>query len=409
MGTEAGCKGGRNDHFTRSCGAKGAGHQGRGRGRGGPSKLQTQKMRDWHAEPPHADFVDDDNKQSRGRGRSLVTPAWKAPTGLSDVVDNPSVKLPTKTQQFQSNSPQRDGAEASGKGPPDPRQNYRREWLNTLSCAFSPIEVEVLRNFGGFGSGEWLTCQAGELMSLIYARDGFAYAMAYSQPDCRVGWLPVSHLSLVRSDAHYEFIVKLGIPTVAASTKLGLVWAKSTGQLPGLVVMDVVPGTPLDQWNRRCRDTFPRDQVLAGDYITWVDGVSETENMSAYLNDYLLDLKRRADDGMAPVRLKMRVLRASALMARLATGSSSLADVLAAREQLGHPAESSPTEATEVSEPHVADEDPWTSRDPWSCQQAPNTSQEFKASVDLTFSQPCQSQGQSIGKTDFRISASLWQ
>lgn len=402
-GAVAGCKGGKNG--ARPCGAKGSGSQGRGRGRGQPI-LQNQKVRDWHVdlapESSRPDIVDEDMKPSKGRGRSMVTPAWKASTGVGDNMSGDAlVKPPPNLQHVPSNPFQCDGAETLSRRPESPHDGHKREWVTKLSNASAGLEVEVLHNFGGLGPGDWLTCQAGELLSVIYARDEFAYAKAYCNPERRIGWVPVSHLRLSQSDDHHEFYVRLGVHATDAARRLGLVWAKSTGQLPGLVVLDVVAGSLLDNWNNRCRATVPRDQVLAGDCITWVEGISEPENMNAYL----LDLKRQSGGRGLPGRLRMRVLRASTLKAMLVTGSFDLAQFLSRRE-----ASMPENSHAEVPQPHTGDDDPWISgTDPWSYQQAPNAPQESMASVDYGVSQVCQSQVHSTRLTHQSMSASLWQ
>mmetsp|Transcript_91049 Transcript_91049/g.175271 ORF Transcript_91049/g.175271 Transcript_91049/m.175271 type:complete len:459 (-) Transcript_91049:70-1446(-) len=402
-GMIAGSKGARTGVFTKPCGAKGAGSHGRGRGgRGGPPILQNQKVRDWHVdlapEPPRADLVDEDTKPSKGRGRSLITPAWKAATGLTDTVCDQLGKPPPDLQHVQSNLPLCDGEEILSKRPESTCGRYRREWSNKLSCGMAGIEVEVLRGFAGLGPGDWLTCQAGELLLVIYTRDDFAYAMAYGDPERHAGWLPVSYLRLAQSDEHYEFLVRLGMQATGAARQLGLVWAKSTGQLPGLVVLDVKAGSLLETWNIRCRGTFPRDQVLAGDYITWVDGTSEPENMNAHL----LELKRQATGGVPPLPIRMRVLRFSTLQALTATGSFSLPEILKLRSQRVPQAENN---HTEVPQPHTCADDPWTSgADPWCFQQAPNTSQDSLTAVDSNVSQVLNTR-----PAEQRTPASLWQ
>jgi len=401
-GTVAGCRGGRNSsNFARNFGAKGAGSQGRGRGRGrGPPIMQTQKVRDWHVDvapqPSPVDIVDEDVKPSKGRGRNLVTPAWKASTGVAEMPPPPTL------QHVQSNLHRCAGAETLRR--PEPlREGHKREWLTKLSNALAGMEVEVLHNFGGLGPGDWLTCQAGELLSVIYACDVFAYAMAYCHPERRTGWLPVSHLGLKESDGHHEFLVRLGVHTENAERRLGLVWAKSSGQLPGLVVLDVIAGSLLDDWNIRCRNTFARDQVLAGDCITWVNGISEPDHMNAHL----LELKRRAEGGVLPLPIRMRVLRASTLKAMLATGSFSLAEFLAVRSRLEKQVEESHVEVPQL---HTADDDPWAGgTDPWAHMQSPTTPQESMAPVDVGVSQVCQSQVPTTRSTELRLAASLWQ
>jgi len=336
-GMVAGSKGGRMGSFSKPCGAKGP--HSKGRGRGGPPILQRQKVRDWHVdlsrEPLRADLVDEATKPSRGRGRDFITPAWKASTGLNDTVCDPFVKAPPDLQHVQSNLPLCDGEEILSKRPESTCGRYRREWSNKLSCGMAGIEVEVLRGFAGLGPGDWLTCQAGELLLVIYTRDDFAYAMAYGDPERHAGWLPVSYLRLAQSDEHYEFLVRLGMQATGAARQLGLVWAKSSRQLPGLVVLDVKAGSLLEKWNAQCRDTFPRDQVLPGDYITWVDGTSEPDTMNAHL----LELKRQADGVAPPLPIRLRVLRFSTLQALTETGSFSLAEILKMRSQVRPQAE----------------------------------------------------------------------
>merc|ERR1712079_476185 len=150
----------------------------------------------------------------------------------------------------------------------------------------------------------------------------------------------------------------------------------------------------------RCRTTFDRDQVLAGDCITWVDGISEPENMNAYL----LHLKQQADGRRGlPLKLRMRVLRASTLKTMLVTGSSSLAQYLSLRNQTEKQGEDG---HAEVPQPHTGDDDPWVSgADPWAPKQAPILSQESMAFVDYGVLQASGPYGDSRAATSGQMNA----
>jgi len=344
------CKGGKPTSIGKQCCTKGGSLLSKGR-KTGPPILQTQKIRDWHVDPVQQGPEEqvDEGKPSRGRGRSLVQPAWKTSTGLNNPLD--TLATWTAVGGCTSNAPEKKS---------DIREKHKQDrlWLFKLPNLIGILgEAEVLKDCNGLCPGDWLPCQVGDLVFVVYAFQDLAYAMAYCYPERHMGWVPVSHLGPNHSGEHHEFIVSI-VAHAADAKPLGLGWARSKGPIPGLVVVHVSPNSLLDKWNTRCCATFPRDQVIAGDLITWVNGSSESENMQSSL----LDVKQQVATGMKAVPLKLRIIRNHSALALQSTASQTLSELLAHRDhgeekQFGKSSAETPLQSASPDIPRAAGAD----------------------------------------------------
>jgi len=161
----------------------------------------------------------------------------------------------------------------------------RRDFIARGSSAglgLGGIEVRSKQRFSALGPGDWLECDEDEVFSLLYAQDELVYVAANCREKCTCGWLLAS---VVKLEPYYEFYVRLGSLTSPSGQPkcLGLVWAKSITFVNGLVVVAVRPNSLFAEWNAHCRCSFPRNQVLPGDFITWVENQTSPEKMEQIL------------------------------------------------------------------------------------------------------------------------------
>jgi hypothetical protein len=85
----------------------------------------------------------------------------------------------------------------------------------------------------------------------------------------RSGWVMASS---VEELPIYEFGVRFAASERGPCTPLGLqcVACSGEGSLPGsLEVLHVHPGSSAAVWNARCLATFPRNQIMPGDIVSW--------------------------------------------------------------------------------------------------------------------------------------------
>ena len=145
-------------------------------------------------------------------------------------------------------------------------------------AAFMQLEIVVTNGFDPGRMPGYLACDVGEIVMMIYAQDSHIFAFTHCRAERQIGWLPAEAADLAN---HYEFFVRLP-PDNQPGPSCGLIFADAT-MVPGLIVIDILPGTSFDIWNRRCLETMPRNQVLPGDFVTWVDGSNDITAMSSIL------------------------------------------------------------------------------------------------------------------------------
>lgn len=313
-----GCKGGKPLSLSKQSNAKGGGLS-RGRGKTGQPIMQTQKIRDWHVDTGQQGPEEqvEEVKVSRGRGRSLIQPAWKTATGLN----NPPDMLGTSTAVSSCAA-----KEPNKQLDPFEKRKHDYLWFCKLPnlSGYCP-EAEVLKDCDSLGPGDWLSCKPGDQVLVVYSLQDLAYAMAYCHPERNAGWVPLAHLRLDHSGEHHEFIVRL-VAHATIAKPLGLRFARSKGPIPGLVVCNVLPNSLLDDWNTRCCTTFPRDQVIAGDLVTWVNGSSELD----FMRSTLLEVDKTKGLNPAPLTLRLRIIRNHSMFLN-SKASQTFSEILAHR------------------------------------------------------------------------------
>lgn len=264
-----------------------------------------------------------------------------------------------------------------------------------LFYALSGTEVVARQDFDGQGPGDWVSCRANEVMMLLYAVDDMVYVARHCSKDCSEGFVPAS---LVKHAGYHEFFVRLQASTVAPKKRLGLVWADAKGYLPGVVVVDVKPGSLLDDWNTTCRETFPRDQVLAGDVITWAQNRRDTEGIREALRAFR-GCSTHPDGGVDPHgaaregRMRLRISRMGSFLDNscnlVAHSPASVAQLVGHRNRKAPSAQPPPPPASGggsvassstgvAASWHAAPgqgqppPDPWMTQDPWAASRPPH-------------------------------------
>jgi len=318
------------------------GAPGRGAGKADHSMrtLQTTKMWDWFVRPEEGpqQFEPLGKDSGVGRGKALIQPAWKQPSGLVGGAEQraaqpwlwqsscgqhgwrPAHAAGASGAEWEwmgeSNDAEWTGDGGGGYGEPSPHPSapsdaahrpalrprhshpsappdaahrpalptaaslqprHCQSWLEKLGAASAhaagSLEVEVVERVPSEWPGDWLReCEVGELVLLVYGQDDLVYVCAHCTAEQTCGWLPAASVQLAQHESYHEFLVRIRpAPGDPAQKQLGLVLADPVGPLPGVVVADVLPGSLLDEWNEHCRKTFPRDQVIPGDHVTWVN------------------------------------------------------------------------------------------------------------------------------------------
>lgn len=309
----------------------------------------------------------------------MVQPAWKAETGiaqggpnlqgLSEPVSSKPADAPwddsgivdswedaadlEPSQNGQSYAAGPAQSEEAKAAETNIKMRVCRDFMATQRpMAFSALtgtEVVARQDFDGLGPGEWISCRVNEVMLMIFAADDLVFVATHTRKECASGWIPAK---FVKQAGYHEFLVRLQASSAPPKKRLGLVWASASGQLPGLVVVDVKPDSLLDDWNKTCRDTFPRDQVLPGDFITWAQGCRDTEGMRQVVRSFpgystLVDGGIDQAGQAAEPRLRLRISRMGTFLdtaGSLARPSEdSLAQLLEYRNQAVQPRQAPPS------------------------------------------------------------------
>eukprot|EP00930_Biecheleria_cincta_P004510 TRINITY_DN10541_c0_g1_i1.p1 TRINITY_DN10541_c0_g1~~TRINITY_DN10541_c0_g1_i1.p1 ORF type:complete len:547 (+),score=114.90 TRINITY_DN10541_c0_g1_i1:37-1677(+) len=293
-----------------------------------------------------------------GRGKHLVTPSFQSATEFGNPsipqnfasagycsVDSQGPPMPSfasastglsaesVTGSGLETSPQKSAAQRAGREPA--QAAGRKRWDRSSSVAAAELEPltevqEALcrkwvdrQNENGihkvFNSVEVLSradlrpasredesCtnrSREEPLLLLDLRDDLAYVCCHCRPACERAW--VKSDSLLPSPA-YEFPVRV---FVKRGQRIGLSFAiveNTKHQVGGLLVYHVEANSVLADWNERCRQRFPRDQLLPGDLIVRVQDACTPASPSQALQA----LKELS----SPQMLKLQVLRAAAAL-----------------------------------------------------------------------------------------------
>lgn len=179
-----------------------------------------------------------------------------------------------------------------------------KKWVEKqdgTSQVFSSIEVLYSGDLRPASHDNPITLSREEPLLLLHLRDDLAYVRCHSRPACEHGW--VKSDSLMPSPA-YDFPVKVFVePGQRLGLSIGMI-ENTKQQVGGLLVYHVEAGSVLAHWNERCRQRFPRDQLLPGDLIVRVQDSCEP----AAALQTLQALREFA----SPQILKLQVLRAAA-------------------------------------------------------------------------------------------------
>ncbi|CAE8641006.1 unnamed protein product [Polarella glacialis] len=156
---------------------------------------------------------------------------------------------------------------------------------------------------------------SGEPMRLMYTSGNLACVTTHSRQAGVSGCLPMDILApcdfyeclvrVPRADIRQLIVKPLGLRSELVE--------EAVNHVPGLKVRDIFPGSLFSEWNVRCKNACPRDQLLPGDRITLVQDELVPSTMRRALGSERLVAVDR--------QLRMRVLRAdAALMAQSGGG-----------------------------------------------------------------------------------------
>ncbi|CAE8626997.1 unnamed protein product [Polarella glacialis] len=323
---------------------------GKGSGKSKPGKpmdpRQSEIQGSWFHDVPPAQSSSSSSSSSpaqpAGRGRGLVTAAWATTTTAAWTSTGAVPSIPTQPDPVQfaagsSTTPVHLAAVPSSTslqsvaGSSDLRSaaalsapaSAEMWWSSCVPEGMalgaievqptSPLSHDVLAVASRAG---WLVpFTVGEPMLLMYSSGNLGWVSTHSRRACVSGWLP---MDILAPCDFYEFLVRVPRADIRQLLvkPLGLrseLVEEAGNHVPGLKVRDILPGSLLSEWNARCKDACPRDQLLPGDRITLVQDEFVPSTMHRALGTERLVAEDR--------QLRMRVLRAdAALMAQSGGG-----------------------------------------------------------------------------------------
>jgi len=155
----------------------------------------------------------------------------------------------------------------------------------TTCMGMASFEVTAISPFRGPSQDQdsWIECDANEVLMVLYHQHPLAYVLSHCREDPRCGWIPIQKITLA---PYHEFLVTLPKSEMMSTMPLGLAFNVLQAKFgPALAVVHVQPNSILEAFNTRCRKTCPRNQVIPGDLITWVNNSSDPDEMRQTLVD----------------------------------------------------------------------------------------------------------------------------
>ena len=197
-------------------------------------------------------------QSSSGRGKHLLVPAFQGTTKFG----NPHITASVTAARSSNSSPWSERQEAVCK-----------QWLEKSARGqgeFSNLEV--------FSDDHMIpespkdsSCSSRSLEEpflLLHERDDLAYVVCHCRGARERGWVRSDSL---RPSSAYEFLVTV---QMEPGQRTGLQVGKKDRDkqhIEGLFVFLVESHSVFGSWNERCRQSFPRDQLLPGDLIVGVN------------------------------------------------------------------------------------------------------------------------------------------
>lgn len=205
------------------------------------------------------------NKVSMGRGMGSVRPGHVAGTGHASLQYAQKVKEEEELMEEDSNARAREAKLAA----------YLRNWSE--GAPYDParphltpqMEVYAVQNI----ETEQMQCRKGEPLLLLAFTQDAAYVESFDpgprQCAYQCGWVWLEQLKMEPHEYH-EFLVSFD---VSPERRSGITAAtKASPFLPRYpMVLQIEEKSAIAEWNMKCESFFPRNCVLPGDFITWVN------------------------------------------------------------------------------------------------------------------------------------------
>lgn len=236
------------------------------------------------------------NKVSMGRGMGSVRPGHVAGTGHASLQYALKVKEEEELMEEDSNARAREAKLAA----------YLRNWSE--GAPYDParphltpqMEVYAVENI----ETEQMQCRKGEPLLLLAFTQDAAYVESFNrlprQCTNQCGWVWLEQLKMKPHEYH-EFLVSF---EVTPERRSGITAAtKASPFLPRYpMVLQIEEKSAIAEWNIQCESFFPRNRVLPGDFITWVNEQAAIDVVGGFKR------MQRKKSGMC----HLRILRAGA-------------------------------------------------------------------------------------------------
>lgn len=168
---------------------------------------------------------------------------------------------------------------------------WTRVWspavTSTPSTCLVQMECTFKENYESPGPGDWLPeALKGDIAVIRYENINHCYVESLESLRPGLGWVPKECVELDNIPPYYEFSVSLQGQENDPNFPIGIDWTDHRLLGEFLETVSLTGPSSIQNYNRKIRDVFPRDQLMVGDMIVSANGQKGLRNMTDLLNTW---------------------------------------------------------------------------------------------------------------------------